>query len=228
MEGLRAAQLRPGLDTPELVFAVEAVEAAPLAAVPTLHFRLRIEEVRSVAIRSVLLQTQIRVAVGRRPYDSATRQRLFELLGAPGQTSAPPSLLWAQSVIFVPGFTERTQAVLPVACTYDFDVAVAKYFHVVSDGGIPLDLLFSGTIFYADEGGALRTCLIPWESQAECELTGGTWHELMDHYFPSSAWLRLRRDVFDRLYSFKARHALPTWEDALEQLLTGHESAPAP
>ena len=27
----------------------------------------------------------------------------------------------------------------------------------------------------------------------------------MDHYYPNSAWLCLRQDVFDRLYQYKSR-----------------------
>ena len=30
----------------------------------------------------------------------------------------------------------------------------------------------------------------------------------MDHYFPNSAWIRLRRDAFDRLYDYKV-HGVP-------------------
>ena len=45
----------------------------------------------------------------------------------------------------------------------------------------------------------------------------------MQQHFPGSAWLRVRDDVFDRLVSYKARHALPTWESTLEHLLEGRE-----
>jgi hypothetical protein len=41
----------------------------------------------------------------------------------------------------------------------------------------------------------------------------------MDRYFPNSAWLRVSRDTLDALTRFKARRALPTWEEAFEQLL---------
>jgi hypothetical protein len=41
----------------------------------------------------------------------------------------------------------------------------------------------------------------------------------MDHYYPNSAWLCLRKDVFDRLYEYKRQRGLPTWEQALESLL---------
>ena len=42
---------------------------------------------------------------------------------------------------------------------------------------------------------------------------------MMDAYYPNSTWLCLRRDVFECLYEYKVRHAIPTWEQALEQLL---------
>jgi Family of unknown function (DUF6084) len=42
---------------------------------------------------------------------------------------------------------------------------------------------------------------------------------MMDIYYPNSAWLRLRRDAFERLYQYKRRRGIPTWEQALESLL---------
>ena len=45
------------------------------------------------------------------------------------------------------------------------------------------------------------------------------WSEMMDLYYPNSAWLCLRRDVFDRLYQHKVRTGTPTWEEVLEGLL---------
>lgn len=41
----------------------------------------------------------------------------------------------------------------------------------------------------------------------------------MDIYYPNSAWLCLRRDVFDRLSRYKMRRGIPTWEQTLESLL---------
>ena len=42
---------------------------------------------------------------------------------------------------------------------------------------------------------------------------------MMERYYPNSAWLCLRQDVFDRLHRYKSRRGLPTWEQALEGLL---------
>jgi hypothetical protein len=41
----------------------------------------------------------------------------------------------------------------------------------------------------------------------------------MDAHYPNSQWLRLRRDVFDRLSRYKNSAGLPTWEQAVERLL---------
>jgi hypothetical protein len=49
------------------------------------------------------------------------------------------------------------------------------------------------------------------------------WKQAIENHFPGSAWLRLRDDVFDRLVAYKARHALPTWEATLDELLEGRE-----
>ncbi len=41
----------------------------------------------------------------------------------------------------------------------------------------------------------------------------------MERYFAGTAWIRLRKDAFDRLAAYKSREALATWEDAIEALL---------
>jgi len=46
----------------------------------------------------------------------------------------------------------------------------------------------------------------------------------MDSYYPNSAWLSLRRDVFERLYEYKTLHGIPTWEQAIERMLAAEET----
>jgi hypothetical protein len=45
----------------------------------------------------------------------------------------------------------------------------------------------------------------------------------MDEHYPNSAWLRLPRDAFDRLYQYKVRHGIPTWEQLIEKLVSSKE-----
>jgi hypothetical protein len=42
---------------------------------------------------------------------------------------------------------------------------------------------------------------------------------MMDHYYPNTAWLCLRRDAFERLSRYKIEQGLPTWEQTLEALI---------
>jgi hypothetical protein len=42
---------------------------------------------------------------------------------------------------------------------------------------------------------------------------------MMDLHYPNTAWLCLRRDVFDRIAEYKSRYNIATWEQALERML---------
>jgi hypothetical protein len=128
-------------------------------------------------------------------------------------------MLWTFTNVNVPAFTESVLVDLPVPCTFDFNVAAAKYFYALENGEVPLTLLFSGTVFYDAGGDQLQVAQIPWEKEAAFRLPVPVWKAMMDHYYPNSAWLRLHRDVFDRLYLYKIRSGLPTWEQVLESLL---------
>lgn len=210
---------------PDLHFQVADGEVLPFAAVPTLLFKVPITNaIEGERIQSIMLRAQVRIEVTQRHYDPGTEGRLLELFGEPhrwGETLR--SLLWTHAAANVPPFVDSTVAELPIVCTYDFEVAAAKYFYALEDGEIPLLFLFSGTVFYLS-GGELQIAQIPWELEASFRLPVAVWKDMMNRYFPNSAWLRLRKDVFDRLYAYKARNALPTWEDALERLMIPAEA----
>ena len=204
---------------PDLDFEVEGADVLRYAAAPTLTFRVRIEARGGEAIRSLALTTQIRIAATRRSYDERAQARLVELFGDPSRWSQTlRSLLWAHTTVSVPAFTGSTVVEMPLPCTYDFDVAATKYFHALGDGEVPLEFLFSGTVFYAG-GQGLQAARIPWDREAHFRLPVRLWKEMMEHYFPGTAWLRLRTDTFDRLYAYKAERGLASWEDAVEALL---------
>jgi len=207
-----------------LDFAVEGAEVLEFAAVPSLLFKLRIENLGDEPIRSVALNTQVRIAATQRHYDAAEQERLLEVFGETHRWgSTLRSLLWTHTILQVPPFSESTVVDMPVPCTYDFEVIAAKYFYALEDGEVPLEFLFSGTVFYAGEGGRLQVARISWEKEAQFRLPVRVWKETMEHYFPNSAWIRLRRDAFDQLYDYKVRRGLPTWEAAVEALLHASE-----
>jgi hypothetical protein len=205
---------------PELRFAVLAAERAEHAAVPTLRFRLRVESVGGEPIRSVLLDAQVQIAARRRPYDTAAEDRLFELFGPPSAWGTTlRTLLWTRTTLVVPPFTGSTEVDLPVACTYDLEVAASRYFAALGDGDVPLEFLFSGSVFYGGEDGRLQTARLSWESEADFRMPVRVWKETMEHHFRGQAWLRLDKTSFDRLCTYKSREGLATWEDVLARLL---------
>src|ERR671939_776648 len=209
---------------PDLDFGVEGAEVLEFSAVPSLLFKLRIENLEEEPIRSVALNTQIRIAATQRHYGAAEQERLLELFGEPSRwKDTLRSLLWTHTVLQVPPFSGSTVVDMPVPCTYDLEVVAAKYFHALDDGDVPLEFLFSGTVFYTGEGVGLQVARISWEKEAEFRLPVRLWKEMMSHYFPNSAWIRLRRDAFDRLYDYKVRRGLLTWEATVEALLRASE-----
>src|SRR5215212_11725597 len=107
---------------PNLDFSVEGAEVLRFAAVPSLLFKLRIANLEEEPIRSVALNTQIRIAATQRHYDAAEQEKLLELFGEPhrwGETLR--SLLWTHTVLQVQPFSGSTVVAMHVAYTYDLE-----------------------------------------------------------------------------------------------------------
>lgn len=203
----------------QLSFSVRAGEPVEHAAAPTLRFVVGIESDRDV--RSLLLDTQIQIAVRRRHYDGAAEDRLFGLFGPrEGWGSSLRTLLWTRQTTVVPPFDGATEVELLVPCSYDLEVAASAYFDAFEDGHVPLEFLFSGAVFYAGAAGLLQVERLSWDHEAECRLPVALWKETMERHFPGTAWLRLPKDAFDRLVAYRSRNAL-SWEAAVERLLDG-------
>ena len=169
-------------------------------------------------IHTVALRCQIQIEVTRRRYTPEEQARMRDLFGEPERWSQTlRSLLWTHASVVVPSFQGSTLADLPIPCTFDFNVAATKYFEGLTDGEIPLHLMFSGTVFYADADDVLQVAPISWEQETRFKLPVKVWRDMMDSYYPNSVWLNLRRDVFERLYQYKTQHGIPTWEQALEE-----------
>jgi hypothetical protein len=211
---------------PDLGFRIEGAEVAKFSASPQIAFKLRITNVNPTeTIHSVALRCQIQIEVTRRRYTAEEQAKLCDLFGEPDRWSQTlRNLLWTHVNVNVPPFKGETLVDLPIPCTFDFNVGATKYFHGLGDGEVHLCLLFSGTIFYAAEGEHLQVSPISWEKEARFKFPIKVWREMMDTYYPNSAWFCLRRDVFERLYEYKVRHGIPTWEQALENMLQAEEA----
>jgi hypothetical protein len=210
---------------PDLNFQVYSAEPEAFAAAPALVFKLGIVNANpQEAIHTVALRCQIMIETTRRRYTPEEQARLIDLFGEPERWSQTlRAMLWTHTSAIVTPFVSDTVVDLHVPCTFDFNVAATKYFAGLETGEIPLVLQFSGTIFYAAEESALQVAQIPWNKEARYRLPAQVWREMMDQYYPNGAWLRLRRDVFDRLHQYKMRRAIPTWEQTIESLLQAEE-----
>jgi len=199
--------------------SVIGARVEPHAIAPTLTFTLRVDVGSTTPVHAIALRCELQIEPRSRRYAPAEGDRLYELFGEPvrwHETLRP--LLWTRASVLVPRFQGTIDVDVPIACTYDLEVAAAKYFHALDAGDVPLLFLFSGTIFFA---GDQRFSVAPvaWDKEAAYRLPVALWRELMNRYFPNSSWLRLRRENIDALHRFKGRRALTTFDDAVEALL---------
>ncbi len=202
-----------------LAFAVVDAGAEAHAAVPTIMLRVRVTETEGGTVHALALRCQIRIEPQRRRYQADEESRLYELFGeTPRWGDSLRPFLWTHASTTIAGFTGSTEFDLPIECTYDFEVAAAKYLHALAAGEIPLILLFSGTVFTRGERGFAAEP-VSWNLEASYRLPVAVWRGVMDLYFPNSGWLRVDRDTLDRLQRFKAARAVPTWDQAFELLL---------
>jgi hypothetical protein len=211
---------------PDLAFQVEEAVVVPFAAAPTLAFRLRIvNRPAEETIHTIVLRCQIQLEVTRRRYSKEEQKRMLDIFGEPERWSRTlRNLLWTHANVVVPAFQNSTVVDLPVPCTFDFNVAATKYFEGLREGEAPLCLMFSGTVFYAQPEGALQVAPISWQQEARFMLPVNVWREMMSAYYPNTAWLCLRRDVFDRLNQYKMQRGIPTWEMLIESLVPAEEA----
>jgi hypothetical protein len=217
---LPTAVAGPG-SAPELAFEVTDGGVLEHAVVPTLRFDLGIASVSGPThIRSVSLNIEVRIAATKRGYDRSEQDKLFELFGQPTEWGRNlRTLHWTALTANVAPFTGATRIDLPITCTYDLEVTASRYMNGLEDGEVPLEFLFSGTVFYADPTGRLQIGRIGWDKEATYCLPVAAWRQMMDRYYPGSAWIRLPREQFDALCAFKAQRSLTSWEAAVDALL---------
>ncbi len=210
---------------PELRFEIDHAEPVRHALAPMLALTVKpSNQPASEQIQSIMLQYQVWIEPAGRQYDHEAQALLHDLFGEPNRWSRTVrSLLWTRGTVLVPPFVGHGSVDLDVPCTYDMNVAVAKYFHALEEGTVPLRVMFNGTVFYLPEDGetgSIQVSQIPLETEAFYRLPARTWKDMMDQYYPSSRWLALANDTFDQLYQFKVRQGLATWERVVEQLLS--------
>jgi len=212
---------------PELVFDCLGASSDPYAAGPTMTFRLRIAETTGERVHAIALRCQMRIEPQKRRYTDDEAAQLAGLFGERARwADTVHPLQFAEVAVMVPSFTGSVEVDMPVACTYDLEIAATSYFHGLQQGDIPFLLLFSGTIFTRGETG-FSVAQVPWHKEANYHVPVTEWRAMMDAFYPNSGWLRLRLDTLEALRAFKTARALPTWELAVTTLLAeAADSAP--
>ncbi len=206
-------------------FSVVDIFAEPYAAAPQLTARLRILESSGETIHAIALRCQVRIEPQRRRYEEADESGLRALFGDRDRwVDTLKPFLWMQCNAMVQGFTGITEVDLALPCTYDFEVTGSRYLHAVTEGTIPLALLFSGTIFTKGANG-FGVQQVPWDCEANYALPVTVWQQMIESYFPNTGWIRLDQDVLDSLADFKSRHGLTTWEETVATLLSARYGA---
>jgi len=209
----------------ELSFAVRDVLPDRYAATPALLVRLRVEDPAADPVHTLALRAQVVLEPQRRRYGAAEGDRLLDQFGDRdrwAQTLRP--MTWTICSAVVPGFTGGADVDLQLPCTYDLEVAAARYLAALDEGEVPLRLLFSGTVFRRGEGG-LRIEPVPWHAEAAHRMPVAVWRELVDLHWPDSGWLRLRRDTLRALQAHRARTGATSWEETIEALLDRDRAA---
>jgi hypothetical protein len=203
----------------EYVFTVLDIFAEPYAVAPQLTARLHIEATGGQRVHAIALRCQVRIEPQRRRYDDTESNALRGLFGERERwTDTLKPFLWMQCNTTVQGFAGRTEADLALPCTYDLDVIGSRYLHALDAGDVPLNLLFSGTVFTRGTTG-FGVEQIPWTCEAHYRMPVAVWRQMIGFYFPNSGWLRLDADTLTALADYRARHGLVSWDETMQKLL---------
>jgi hypothetical protein len=211
-------EARPVAPEPEL--SVLGVSARRHAALPALEFDVHVTEPTGRLVYVIALSAQIMIEPARRRYDGEARERLVELFGEPERwASTTINFRWAQADALVPAFEGSTEFDMVVPCTYDLELAAAKYFHGLTDGAAPLRFHFNGTVFYEDDDGRMQIVHVPWDRSPRFAMPIEVWRQTIDAAYPFRGWIPVHTDTITKLERIKAERGLPTFDAVVEELL---------
>ena len=206
---------------PQPSFEIAGASHVPFAAAPTMLFEAIASEPSGTEIQSIALTAQLMIDPAQRGYDAETRGRLAELFGPPSAWAPSTSgLPWARLAVTVPSFRAETRFALEVPCTYDLEVAAAKYFYALADGEVPLTFHFNGTVFFfADRDRRLQVAPISWATSASYRMPVAAWRAMIAEHYPGGGWIRVSHETLRALHERRAAEGLATLEDCVAGLL---------
>jgi uncharacterized protein DUF6084 len=204
---------------PGLSFNIADMAPEPYAVTPVLTARVSVTAADDQPVHAIALRCQVRIDPLRRGYSDDEAAGLTDLFGPRERwATTQHTFLWQHCAAMVPGFTGATEIPLGLECTYDFEVAAAKYLHALRDGVLPLQFLFSGTVFRAGPHG-FSVQQIPWDCEDRYDMPVSVWRDLIQQHYPNSGWVRVGDQTVAALAAYKSERGLLGLDDAITELL---------
>jgi hypothetical protein len=203
-------------------FAVLGVTPVVPSLAPALRFDLHVADPLGRDVITIALSTQIQLEPAKRVYDAQTKARLVELFGAPDRWGATThAFQWARVEVLVPSFTGATSFALELPCSYDLEVAAARYCYSLPDGVIPLAFHFSGMVLSRDDDNLLSVERVPWSCSAHWSMPVEAWRRAVTAQYPGGGWIALQTETLDRLAVHRADYGDHSFDATVRALLDG-------
>ena len=128
------------------------------------------------------------------------------------------TFLWQHCTAMVPGIHRQHDATLPLDCTYDFEVAAAKYLHALRDGACRSNSC-SAERFSSNSERGFSVQQVPWDREDRYDMPVGVWRDLIAQHYPNSGWMRLSHETIAELAGYKSGRGLLDFDQAITSLL---------
>lgn len=209
----------------DLSIVVEGASFEPYAVLPTLDFDIRIIDRSGAPVHALVLRSQVRISPGLRQYTVGEKSALREIFGEPYRWEETlKSFFWCDCSLSLGSFEGSTKAKLHIPLSTDLDVSAAKYFNAIVGGEVPLEFLFSGTLFQV-LNSRLMVQPISWSLETTYRLSSKIVKEALDSHFPGMAWIKLSPETLAQLTQLKNTRALATWDSVISYLLSSTKVA---
>lgn len=213
----------------DVSFEVLDVAPEPYAVTPVLTARIGVNASPDERVHAVALRCQVRIEPLRRSYNNEEAAGLTDLFGTRDRwATTQRTFLWQHCGAMVAGFTGHTTVALPLDCTYDFEVTAAKYLHALERGALPLQFLFSGTIFVNSPRG-FSVQQVSWDCEDRYDMPVSVWRDLITAHYPNTGFVRLGHETVRALTEYKSVRGLLDLDHAVTALLADasqREAAP--
>lgn len=213
----------------DVSFEVLDVAPEPYAVTPVLTARIGVNASPDERVHAVALRCQVRIEPLRRSYNNEEAAGLTDLFGTRDRwATTQRTFLWQHCAAMVAGFTGHTTVALRLDCTYDFEVTAAKYLHALERGALPLQFLFSGTIFVNSPRG-FSVQQVSWDCEDRYDMPVSVWRALITAHYPNTGFVRLGHETVQALAEYKSVRGLLDLDHAVTALLADasqREAAP--